>query len=110
MIDHLGEAFGIEQVMKHLSVSRRRLETQFQRLMHCSPHDYLCRLRVERVKQLLAEPERIKIRTVAAVCGFSTAARMRLVFRRVVGMTPQEYRRTLLRRGGDNLGFRISDF
>ena len=99
MIDHLGETFGIEQVMKQISISRRRLEKQFQRLVQCSPHEYLCRLRVERVKQLLAEEGPIKMQTIAIASGFSSPSRMRLVFRRIVGMTPQEYRRTLTHRG-----------
>jgi transcriptional regulator GlxA family with amidase domain len=33
------------------------------------------------------------MRKIAAECGFSSAARMRLVFQRIAGMTPLEYYR-----------------
>ena len=93
MRDHLGEVFGIQQVMDHVVISRRTLHEQFQRLLGCPPYEYLCRLRVERAKELLSAPERVKMRRIALTCGFSSAARMRLVFRRVTGSTPLEYHR-----------------
>ena len=38
MRDHLNDAFGIEQVMKHVPISRRRLHEQFQRLLNRTPY------------------------------------------------------------------------
>jgi LacI family transcriptional regulator len=93
MRDHLGEEFGIEQVMRNVSVSRRRLHEQFQRLLNRTPYEYLCHLRVERAKELLAVRERIKMQKIAAQCGFSSPARMRLVFLRLTGMTPLAFHR-----------------
>ena len=93
MRDHLGEVFGIQQVMGHVSVSRRRLHEQFHRLLGCAPYEYLCRLRVQRASQLLAVPGRVKMQNIAHACGFSSAARMRLVFQRVTGTTPLAYHR-----------------
>ena len=58
MQDHLGEVFGIERVMKQVAVSRRRLHDQFQRLLNYTPYGYLCHLRVQRAKLLLAAPGR----------------------------------------------------
>lgn len=91
MRDHIGEVFGIERVMDQVAASRRTLHEQFQRLLGCPPYEYLCRLRVDRAKQLLSVPQRVKMRKIAIACGFSSAARMRLVFRRVTGSTPLEY-------------------
>jgi LacI family transcriptional regulator len=93
MQDHLGEVFGIERVMKQVAVSRRRLHEQFLRLLNYTPYDYLCHLRVERAKLLLAVPGHAKLRTIAAACGFSSPARCRLVFQRLTGTTPAEYHR-----------------
>jgi LacI family transcriptional regulator len=93
MRDHLHEVFGLERVLEHLDVSRRLLHERFQRLLGRPPYEYLCGLRVERAKQLLSVPKRIKMRKIAAECGFSSAARMRLVFQRIAGMTPLEYHR-----------------
>ena len=65
----------------------------FRRVFGCTPLDYLCRLRVEQVKDLLAAPQRVKLEAIAARCGFASEERMRLVFRRLTGTTPLDYRR-----------------
>jgi LacI family transcriptional regulator len=101
MRDHLDEAFGIEQVMKQVQVSRRRLHEQFQKLLHCTPYDYLCRLRVERAKSLLTTKDRVKMHRIAKECGFSSAARLRLVFQRLAGMSPMEFHRTQIGKEGE---------
>ena len=94
--DHLDTAFGVDEVVKATAISRRQLETRFRDVLDCSPHDYLCRKRVEQVKQILASPERVKLHKVAKVCGFPSAERMRLVFKRITGMTPLEFRQAEL--------------
>ncbi len=98
MRDHLGETFGIEQVAAASAISRRQLELRFRRVLGCTPHEYLSRLRVERAKDLLTRPDRVKLEHVAKACGLASAERLRLVFRRVTGQTPADYRRS--RRGG----------
>ena len=55
-------------------------------------HDYICRERIERAKRLLCGSERIKLQQVATTCGLVTAERLRLVFKRVTGQTPLQYR------------------
>jgi LacI family transcriptional regulator len=91
MHDHLGEVFGIERVNQNVPVSRRYLHEHFRRLLGRTPYEYLCQLRVEQAKRLLAVPRRVKMQKIANACGFSSPARMRLVFRRVTGTTPLAY-------------------
>ncbi len=93
MREHLHEPLGITQVVEQLAISRRRLEQRFRRTLRCTPHDYLCRLRVERAKELLSRPERIKLHHVASECGLAGAARLRMVFQRFTGQTPMAFRR-----------------
>lgn len=90
--DHLGQAFGVAQVVEACRISRRELENRFKRLLGRTPYDYICQERVCRAKQLLESPERPKLHRVASACGFSSVERLRLVFLRVTGQTPQEYR------------------
>jgi LacI family transcriptional regulator len=92
MHDHLGEAFSISEVVEASSISRRQLEQRFKRTLSCTLHDYICRARIDRARQLLVQPSRIKIRAVAAASGFRSIDRLRLVFQRVTGMTPLRYR------------------
>lgn len=99
--EHLGQPFGVAQVVAAGRISRRELESRFQRLLQCSPYDYICRARVERAKQLLESRDRIKLHRVATACGFSSVERMRLVFVRMTGQTPVEYRRNFLQPGDE---------
>ena len=90
--DHISEPFGIDRVVRATSISRRQLETRFRRVLGCSPNDYLCHKRVERLKGFLAAADKTKFHKLAMLCGFSSMEQMRLVFKRVTGMTPLEYR------------------
>ncbi|HOM17755.1 MAG TPA: DNA-binding transcriptional regulator [Thermoguttaceae bacterium] len=96
--EHLGEPFGVELLESHLSVSRRYLYYHFQQCLGCTPYRYINRMRVERAKQLLAAPTRLKLYHIARECGFSEPRRLRLVFRRLTGMTLGEYRRLVTAR------------
>lgn len=91
--DHLLERHGIGEIARVSGVSRRQLELRFREVLRCTPYDYVCRLRLERAKQLLAGPDRLKHQFVANACGFASSHRLRLVFRRYTGLTPEEYRR-----------------
>jgi len=94
--DHLGEAFGVDRVVEASGISRRQLENRFSRVLGCTPHEYLCQKRVEQAKRLLVAPGRIKFQAVVKACGFASVDRMRLIFQRVTGMTPLEYRQSEL--------------
>ncbi len=91
MQDHLGEIEQITDTLNEAGISRRLLEKRFQQSLGTTPHEYLCRLRVEQAKHLLASDERPKIQQVARQCGFSSADRMRLIFLRVTGKPPSAF-------------------
>lgn len=93
--DHLAQPFGVAQVVEAGRVSRRELETRFQNVLHCTPYDYICRARVERAEHLLQSGGRNKLHSVASACGFTSVERMRLVFLRMTGKTPLDYRRAM---------------
>jgi len=91
--EHVGEWFGVERLLQIVPVSRRRLEKQFKQFLGYTPHEYICRVRIERAKQLLTGSEKVKIMDVAAACGFPDTQRFRMVFMRLAGTTPSAYRR-----------------
>jgi LacI family transcriptional regulator len=93
--ENLDKQFGVQQLAARISVSRRCLEQGFRTQLNCTPYEYLSRLRVERAKQLLAGPERLKISHVARACGFNNPLQLRRAFHRATGTTPQKYRQTL---------------
>lgn len=97
--DHLAEPFDVESVVQATTISRRQLEQHFRHVLGCTLYAYISRQRCERAKLLLTGKDRVKFRTVAKACGFSSIERMRLVFKRTLGLTPQEYRQSKSRKG-----------
>jgi len=59
-----------------------------------SPHNYLLNLKLERVQELLKNPAKSLI-DIALDCGFSSHSHMSRLFRKMVGVTPSAYRRSL---------------
>ena len=53
--------------------------------------DYVARVRVEKVKNLLQNP-RLQITTIAYDTGFQSLSQFNRVFKRVTGVTPRVYR------------------
>ncbi|MFE1599372.1 AraC family transcriptional regulator [Methylobacterium sp. ID0610] len=58
----------------------------------CPPHVYVVQRRLASAKRLLARPG-IPLKVVAAQCGFADQSHMTRLFRRLLGVTPAEYRR-----------------
>jgi AraC-like DNA-binding protein len=56
--------------------------------------DYLARTRIERAKNLLLNPN-VRVSEVAYDCGFISLTHFNRIFKRVVGKSPTDYRRTL---------------
>ena len=90
--EHYRSPLTAEGIIAHVPMSRRRLHDAFMRVIGRSVADEVTRLRVEHAKRLLTETSE-KQAQVALQCGFRNDARLVLVFTRVTGMTPGEYRR-----------------
>jgi LacI family transcriptional regulator len=89
---NLHTCFGVRELLKRVLLSRRAFEYRFQAALGTSPHNYINNLRVDAAKPLLLDPRRLKLAAVSAACGFSSARRFRLVFHRLAGVTPSDYR------------------
>ncbi|MBI1371462.1 MAG: helix-turn-helix domain-containing protein [Phycisphaera sp.] len=81
----------VTDVLETVPVSRKTLETRFQRVFGRTPHAELQRLRLDRVKQLLVQTN-WPMKDVASASGYVYAEHMHTVFRNHFGMTPTEYR------------------
>lgn len=92
--DHLDEAYGVERLLTVSGVSRRKLEKAFITELGMSPYRYLCGKRLEHAKFLLAKNPSIRLNEVSKLCGFNDPRRFRLVFSRMEGMKPGEYRKS----------------
>lgn len=90
--EHYRDPMTAEGIIAGVPMSRRRLHDAFMRHIGRSVADEITRLRVEHAKRLLAETSE-KQHQIALKCGFRSDARLVMVFSRVTGMTPGEYRR-----------------
>lgn len=94
--EHACEGITVPDVLRAVPFSRRTLEGRFRKVMGRTPHDEILRLKIERVKQLLAETD-LKLSEVARKTGFPHVEYMSVAFKRLAGQPPSEFR--LDRRG-----------
>jgi AraC family transcriptional regulator len=84
----------LQSLANEIGYSRSHFMRMFHAATGQTPHHYILQLRVTRAKSLMRE-QRTSLIDIAALCGFSSQAHMTTVFRRKLGITPSEYRRTL---------------
>jgi AraC family transcriptional regulator len=72
------------------------LSRSFKQALGASPHRYIVTRRIERAKELLAEPK-LPIADIALRCGFASQSNFADAFRRLVKVSPRAYRNLLAR-------------
>jgi AraC family transcriptional regulator len=75
--------------------SRNHFLRMFRVSTECTPHQYFLRLRIEKA-QALMKSQSLRIIDIAESCGFASQSQFSRVFRRVIGVTPRQYRRDTL--------------
>ncbi|WP_406631377.1 GlxA family transcriptional regulator [Amycolatopsis sp. WGS_07] len=93
LMEHLGDPITVQRMAEHANLSRRTFIRRFERETGMSPMRWVVNHRVLSARRLL-ETSDWAVERIAAATGFGTAANFRSVFRREVGATPTEYRRT----------------
>ena len=61
--------------------------------MNCSIMDYVSRLRLAKAKSLLRD-ENMSVEDVSIECGYSSANYFGLIFKKEVGVSPLNYKKT----------------
>jgi LacI family transcriptional regulator len=88
---NLAQRIGVEDILKHISVSRRWLEMAFKKKLRTTPHVYISQARVKKARTLLDEAARLRFKQVALDCGFSSTRQLNLIFQRFTGMSLRDY-------------------
>ncbi|TWU61858.1 XylR family transcriptional regulator [Crateriforma conspicua] len=88
---HACENIRVADVLKQTELSRRALEHRFVKLVGRTPHDEMTRVRMDRVKVLLAETD-ISIHEISKRTGFEYPEYMAAAFKRATGRSPTEFR------------------
>ena len=89
-----GTVVTVEDLVRHLHVSRRWLEKRFKAVMGRTVYAEILHIRLERVQTLLRESAE-PIDGIADACGFASASHLGTLFRQHFGTTPAAYRRRL---------------
>jgi AraC family transcriptional regulator len=89
---HLSEPIGLADIAACTGLTRMHFAAQFRVATGLRPHEYLVRRRVERAQELLAT-SRLPLVEIALEVGFKTQSHFTTVFARVVGETPNVWRR-----------------
>lgn len=95
-LGHLGERITLNSLAAHAAVSPRTLSRRFVDDTGYTPLHWVMRARIDAARELLERSE-LSIEQIAADVGMGTGANLRQHFRRVLGTTPGEYRRTFSR-------------
>jgi AraC family transcriptional activator FtrA len=88
---HLHEEHTVEQMAARALMSPRTFARRFRATLGASPHQWLLQQRVALAQRLLETTDE-PIERIATRCGFSSAATLRLHFRRLLRVSPQSYR------------------
>lgn len=86
-----GDEWSLESMARACGVHRTRFSNVVRKLTAFSPMTYLVRVRIDRARDLLRDPDR-PVTEIAMTCGFSSSQYFSNVFRKCVGLSPSEYR------------------
>ncbi|PZP54029.1 MAG: AraC family transcriptional regulator [Agrobacterium fabrum] len=95
MQEHLGEEIGLDELAALVSLSRFHFCTAFRKATGHTPHNWLVALRIEEARRHLNE-RMLAVTDIALMVGYQTPSSFAAAFRKLVGMTPSEYRRQIM--------------
>lgn len=88
------QGIALEEVANKLFVSEEYLSAQFKKETGVTFSETIRKLRIEKVKQLLADTH-LKLNQIAELAGYSDPKYMSKVFKEEVGMLPNEFRKSV---------------
>lgn len=89
--NHASQNINVQDVLEHIPLSRRALESRFQKAVGRTPHEEIIFVKLKLVKQLLIETE-LPISLIAERAGFEHGEYMSVMFKKNTGLSPSLYR------------------
>ena len=89
--EHACDGINVEEVVRHMSMSRTALQDHFRNTLGRSIHDVVVELRIARVRELLAQTA-LSLEEIAERTGFRYPEYMSSVLKQRTGWTPGRYR------------------
>ena len=91
VLHHLSEAIKTDDIANYLYMSRSRLSTKFKQETGTNLTDYILKEKAIEAKRLLRYTDK-PIIAISEYLGFSSPAHFSRVFKKYIGVTPNEYR------------------
>lgn len=91
--EKIGEPISVSTLSSVAGISRSHFSHAFRTSVGRTPHEHIVRLRVEHAMKLMAGTD-VSLSEIALAAGFSDQAHFSNRFRRMIGITPGEWRRT----------------
>ena len=96
---HYMEPLTLESLAVRFALNKNYLSTRFHKEVNMTVTDYINRTRVQRSMQLLGKTA-LSMQQVAEQCGFADANYFARIFKKINGISPNEYRKSLNSRSG----------
>jgi AraC-like DNA-binding protein len=98
ILEHQAEDISLGQVAKAVNTSTFYFCKMFKKATGLNFTNYLSRVRIERAKNLLLNPN-LRVSEIAFEVGFQSLTHFNRVFKRIIGQSPTEYRAKLAKGG-----------
>lgn len=89
--EHYAEDINVRSIAEALSISESHLSKVFKDTLHSTIGEYLTHYRIREACKLLKDPQN-RIYEVAVSCGYGDQRYFSVIFKRIMGMTPNEFR------------------
>lgn len=93
--EHQTENVRLQEVAKAINMNKFYFCKRFKRVTGISFTDYLTRIRMEKCKNLLLNPN-LRVSEIAFESGFQSITNFNRVFKKILGQSPTDYRRHLM--------------
>jgi AraC-like DNA-binding protein len=97
ILEHMSEDLSLARVAKAVNTSTFYFCKMFKKATGINFTDYLSRVRIEKAKNLLLNPN-LRVSEIAFEVGFQSLTHFNRVFKKILGQSPTQYRAQLLGR------------
>ncbi|MGY8793512.1 MAG: XylR family transcriptional regulator [Woeseiales bacterium] len=90
--EHACLGLSVQEVVQNNPISRSTLERQVRKYLGRTPQEEIRHVQIKRVSELLLTTD-LSAERIAPLCGFDHPEYLHVVFKRITGMTPGEFRK-----------------
>lgn len=106
--EHACKGLSVDEVVRNNAISRSTLERQLRKYLGRSPQEEIRYVQIKRASELLITTE-LSTEKVAGLCGFEHPEYFYVVFKRIMQLTPREYRQQAIAENSGNRSQNLSD-